>query len=92
MRPGYIPVLLALTAATNAFGQGAADKLVTPDMNMNSIAPYLQSKFILGKDWIFKAGARYENLLFKVSDFTKGTQLVPGATNTYHALVFNVPL
>ncbi|QJB32193.1 TonB-dependent receptor [Chitinophaga oryzae] len=69
-----------------------ADKLVTPDMNMNSIAPYLQSKFILAKDWIFKAGARYENLLFKVSDFTRGNKLVPGATNTYNALVFNAGL
>ena len=69
-----------------------ADKLVTPDMNMNSIAPYLQSKFILAKDWIFKAGVRYENLLFKVSDMTKGTNFVPGATNTYDALVFNAGL
>lgn len=69
-----------------------ADKLVTPDMNMNSIAPYLQSKFIVARDWIFKTGIRYENLLFKVSDFTKGSQLVPGATNTYNALVFNTGL
>ncbi|NML39172.1 TonB-dependent receptor [Chitinophaga sp. G-6-1-13] len=69
-----------------------ADKLVTPDMNMNSIAPYLQSKFVLAQNWILKAGVRYENLLFKVSDFTKGNQLVPGATNTYDALVFNAGL
>lgn len=69
-----------------------ADKLVTPDMNMNSIAPYLQSKFMLAEDWIFKAGVRYENLLFKVSDFTKGASFVPGATNTYNALVFNAGL
>ncbi len=69
-----------------------AEKLVTPDMNVNSVAPYLQSKFILGQYWIVKAGARYENLGFKVSDLTKGTQFTPGASNTYNALVFNAGL
>lgn len=66
-----------------------AENLVTPDMNVNSIAPYLQSKFILANYWILKAGIRYENLGFKVSDLTKGTKFTPGASNTYNAVVFN---
>lgn len=66
-----------------------AEKLVTPDMNVNSVAPYLQSKFMLAENWIVKAGARYENLAFKVGDLTKGTKFTPGASNTYNAFVFN---
>ncbi|MGX5819246.1 TonB-dependent receptor [Chitinophaga lutea] len=66
-----------------------AENLVTPDMNMNSIAPFLQSKFILAENWIVKAGVRYENLAFKVSDLTKGTKFTPGSSDTYNAVVFN---
>ncbi|SEW43799.1 TonB-dependent receptor [Chitinophaga arvensicola] len=65
------------------------EQFVTPDMNMNSIAPYVQSKFVLAQDWILKAGVRYENLGFKVGDLTKGNKFTKGESNTYNALVFN---
>ncbi|WP_212005929.1 TonB-dependent receptor [Chitinophaga sp. HK235] len=66
-----------------------ASKLITPDMNMNSIAPYVQSKWVLHHHWILKAGARYENLHFKTGDLTKGNILTQGASNTYNTVVFN---
>lgn len=66
------------------------DRPITPDMNMKSIAPYLQSKLVLNSYWIFKAGARYENLNFKVGDLVKPAATTKGTTNNYSALVFNV--
>lgn len=66
------------------------DDLVTPDMNMNNLALYLQSKLNLGTDWILKGGLRYENIRFKVGDLTKNGKLTPGENNNSDALVFNI--
>ncbi|MCW3464229.1 TonB-dependent receptor [Chitinophaga nivalis] len=65
------------------------NKLITPEMYMNSIAPYLQSKFVLASSWILKAGVRFEQLGFRVGDLVKAGKLIPGVANNYHALVFN---
>jgi len=66
------------------------DEFVTPDMNMNSAALYLQSKFNIDQYWIVKGGVRYEHLRFKVGDLTKGTKVTPGEKNTSNAFVFNL--
>lgn len=66
------------------------DDLVTPDMNMNNVAFYLQSKLNLGTDWILKGGVRYENIRFKVGDLTKNGKLTAGDNNNSDAFVFNI--
>lgn len=66
------------------------DDLVTPDMNMNNVAFYLQSKLSLGTDWILKGGVRYENIRFKVGDLTKNGKLTAGDNNNSDAFVFNI--
>lgn len=66
-----------------------ADKLITPDMNMNSMAPYLQGKLNFAY-WVVKAGLRFENIGFKVSDLTRTNgQTTKGEKNNYNAVVFN---
>lgn len=66
------------------------DELVTPDMNMNNFALYLQSKLNIGADWILKGGVRYENIRFKVGDLTKNGKLTAGENNNSYAFVFNI--
>lgn len=60
------------------------DSFVTPDMNMSSIAPYLQSKLSV-KDWIIRAGARFENIGLNVNDL----EGIPGESDRYNAFVVN---
>ncbi|WP_343679576.1 TonB-dependent receptor [Chryseobacterium arthrosphaerae] len=66
------------------------DELVTPDMNMNNLAVYVQSKVNLGPDWILKGGIRYENIRFNVGDLTKNGKLTTGENNRSDAFVFNL--
>jgi len=66
------------------------DDLVTPDMNMNNVAFYLQSKLNIGTGWILKGGVRYENIRFKVGDLTKNGKLTAGENNNSDAFVFNI--
>lgn len=67
------------------------ENFVTPDMDMSSIAPYLQSKFTLNNNWIFKAGLRFENIRFEVGDLTTSDDVtVEGESDRYDAFVFNV--
>jgi len=66
------------------------DDLVTPDMNMNNIAFYMQSKLNIGTDWILKGGVRYESIRFKVGDLTKNGKLTAGENNNSDAFVFNI--
>ncbi|WP_181390496.1 TonB-dependent receptor [Sphingobacterium athyrii] len=66
------------------------DDLVTPDMNMDNIAFYLQSKLNIATNWILKGGLRYENIRFKVGDLTKGGKLTVGERNNSDAFVFNM--
>lgn len=63
---------------------------VTPDMDLNSFAYYIQSKFNLAEHWIVKAGIRHEFLGFKVGDLTKANKFTPGDKNNSNALVFNI--
>ena len=41
----------------------------TPEMDMDNIAVYFQSKFIVNDDWVFKAGLRHEEIDIAVEDF-----------------------
>ncbi|OCA78272.1 hypothetical protein BBH99_08940 [Chryseobacterium contaminans] len=66
------------------------DELVTPDMNMNNLAFYVQSKVNIGPDWILKGGIRYENIRFKVGDLIKNGKLTAGENNHSDAFVFNL--
>ncbi|SDJ14841.1 TonB-dependent receptor [Chryseobacterium jejuense] len=66
------------------------DELVTPDMNMNNLAFYVQGKVNIGNDWILKGGIRYENIRFKVGDLTKNGKLTAGENNHSDAFVFNL--
>lgn len=72
--------------------KGMKNEFVTPDMNMNSVAFYLQSKFNLAQYWIVKGGVRYESLRFKVGDLMKGDKLTVGEKNNSDAFVFNLGL
>lgn len=63
---------------------------VTPDMDLNSFAYYIQSKFNLAEHWIVKAGIRHEFLGFKVGDLTKANKFTLGDKNNSNALVFNI--
>lgn len=66
------------------------ESFVTPDMDMASVAPYLQSKFSLDNSWIFKAGLRFENIGFEIGDLTTAENVtVAGESDRYNALVFN---
>ena len=66
------------------------ESLVTPDMDMASVAPYLQSKFSFNNGWILKAGLRFENIAFEIGDLTTGENVtVEGESDRYNALVFN---
>lgn len=66
------------------------DELVTPDMNMNNLALYIQSKVNIGTEWILKGGIRYENIRFNVGDLTKNGKLTVGENNHSDAFVFNL--
>ncbi|UCA61196.1 TonB-dependent receptor [Chryseobacterium rhizoplanae] len=66
------------------------DELVTPDMNMNNLALYIQSKVNIGTDWILKGGIRYENIRFNVGDLAKNGKLTVGENNHSDAFVFNL--
>jgi iron complex outermembrane receptor protein len=70
-----------------------------PEMNMKNYAPYAQLKAFLFQDFLFKAGARYENIALHIPDYTTipfgnyaGGVSVKGGNLSYDALVFNTGL
>ncbi len=76
-----------------------------PDMDMKNYAPYAQVKLNLFKDFVFKAGARFENINIGIPDyvtvkqlnrvtgeFTEGGVSVTGGDLSYNALVYNAGL
>lgn len=80
-------------------------RLWVPQMDMKNIAPYAQLKATFWDHFVFKAGARYENINIDVPDFTtivsKNTKTgaydvggvpVKGGTIDYNAFVFNAGL
>ncbi|KAB7732064.1 TonB-dependent receptor plug domain-containing protein [Rudanella paleaurantiibacter] len=90
-------------------GDNTAQKLEdgrfwTPDMAMQNLAPYAQLKLDILNNLILKAGARFENIRVRVSDFTTlktynastqkydGGVAVQGGNLRYEAFVGNVGL
>lgn len=70
-----------------------------PEMNMKNYAPYAQLKTYLFKDFLVKAGVRYENISLNIPDYTTikfgnyaGGVFVKGGNLPYEALVFNAGL
>ncbi|SEW55548.1 TonB-dependent receptor [Chitinophaga arvensicola] len=70
-----------------------------PEMNMKNYAPYAQLKTVLFKDFLVKAGVRYENISLNIPDYTTikfgnyaGGVFVKGGNLPYEALVFNTGL
>ncbi|MEZ2445282.1 TonB-dependent receptor [Chitinophaga sp. RCC_12] len=70
-----------------------------PEMNMKNYAPYAQLKTVLFKDFLVKAGVRYENISLDIPDYTTikfgnyaGGVFVKGGELPYEALVFNAGL
>lgn len=70
-----------------------------PEMNMKNYAPYAQLKTVLFKDFLVKAGVRYENISLNIPDYTTikfgnyaGGVFVKGGNLPYEALVFNAGL
>jgi iron complex outermembrane receptor protein len=78
-------------------------RILTPEMKMNSYAPYAQLKAILFDNWVFKGGMRYEGINIDVPAYTTvkrvdpnggyiGGASVKGGTLDYSALTYNVGL
>jgi iron complex outermembrane receptor protein len=70
-----------------------------PEMNMKNYAPYAQLKTYLFKDFLVKAGVRYENISLDIPDYTTikfgnyaGGVFVKDGNLPYEALVFNAGL
>ncbi len=70
-----------------------------PKMDMKNYAPYAQLKAFIFKDFLLKAGARYENVSLDIPDFTTikfgnyaGGVHVKGGNLPYEALTFNTGL
>ncbi len=76
-----------------------------PEMDMKNYTPYAQVKLNLYKDFVFKAGARFENINIGIPDyvtvkqlnrvtgeFTEGGVSVAGGDLSYNALVYNAGL
>jgi iron complex outermembrane receptor protein len=75
-------------------------RVYIPDMKMLNLAPYAQMKFDILRNFVLKAGIRYENANVKVKDFTtiargangEGSISVTGGKIPYHATTFNTGL
>ncbi|PSL31195.1 TonB-dependent receptor [Dyadobacter jiangsuensis] len=72
-------------------------RVYVPDMNMTSIAPYVQVKLDIVKDLTLKTGARFENIGIDVNDYStlakgpngEGAVAVKGGKLDYKALNMN---
>ncbi|MGK0515730.1 MAG: iron complex outermembrane receptor protein [Gammaproteobacteria bacterium] len=78
-------------------------RMWTPEMDMDNIAGYLQTKVIFDKNWVVKAGVRRESIEIGVNDFntlmickTGKACTVPvsvsGGTLDYDATTYNIGL
>lgn len=70
-----------------------------PEMEMKNTAPYLQATATLFKDWILKAGYRFDAVSVDIPDFTQivdaagnGGKFITGAKLSFDASTFNTGL
>lgn len=63
-------LIYGLDALNDVTSQPLLDGRVwVPEMDMNNVAGYLQTKWILNNDWIIKAGVRHEKIDLAVDDY-----------------------
>lgn len=78
-------------------------RLWVPEMDMDNKAGYLQAKFVIADDWVFKAGVRREEVNISVEDYstlslcstatTCSTSVeVTGGKLSYQSTTYNVGL
>jgi len=72
-----------------------------PEMDMNNLAAYLQSKIVFANNWVLKAGVRQEAIDVSVDDFQTlmickksctSSKNVEGGKLKYHATTYNIGL
>ena len=70
-----------------------------PEMDMKNTAPYVQATATLFKEWIFKAGYRFDAVSVDIPDFTQivdaagnGGKHITGAKLSFNASTFNTGL
>jgi len=63
-------LIYGLDALNDVTSQPLLDGRVwVPEMDMNNLAGYLQTKWVLDNDWIIKAGVRHEKIDLAVDDY-----------------------
>jgi iron complex outermembrane receptor protein len=80
-------------------------RVSVPEMSMRNLAPYLQLKSVFLQHFVFKAGARFENinidvptyttlntLNYSTGQYTGGGTIVKGGALNYNTVVFNAGL
>ncbi|QDE29822.1 TonB-dependent receptor [Shewanella polaris] len=78
-------------------------RIWVPEMDMRNLAVYLQTKFVIADDWVFKAGIRQDSVDLTVDDYqtlklcrTPSTCSVPfdvtGGELTYNSTTYNIGL
>ncbi|WP_350432405.1 TonB-dependent receptor [Shewanella sp. H8] len=78
-------------------------RIWVPEMDMRNLAVYLQTKFVIADDWVFKAGIRQDSVDLRVDDYqtlklcrTPSTCSVPfdvtGGELTYNSTTYNIGL
>jgi iron complex outermembrane receptor protein len=78
-------------------------RIWVPEMDMRNLAAYLQTKFVVADDWVFKAGIRQDSVDLSVEDYqtlklcsTASTCSVPfdvtGGELNYDSTTYNIGL
>ncbi|PKI01381.1 ligand-gated channel protein, partial [Shewanella sp. 11B5] len=78
-------------------------RIWVPEMDMRNLAVYLQTKFVIADDWVFKAGIRQDSVDLTVDDYqtlklcrTPSTCSIPfdvtGGELTYNSTTYNIGL
>ncbi|AZG71902.1 TonB-dependent receptor [Shewanella livingstonensis] len=97
-------VIYGIDALEDVSSQPLEDgRIWVPEMDMRNLAAYLQTKFVVADDWVFKAGIRQDSVDLSVEDYqtlklcsTASTCSVPfdvtGGELNYDSTTYNVGL
>ncbi|HEY0731341.1 MAG TPA: TonB-dependent receptor [Chitinophagaceae bacterium] len=93
-------VVYGVDLARDVTSQKLTDgRIWVPEIEMNNNAPYLQANATLFKNWLFKAGYRYDDIHISVPSFTQimaangaGGNEVTGGDMDFNASTFNTGL
>ncbi|WP_417443348.1 TonB-dependent receptor [Joostella sp.] len=72
--------------------KGLDESLVTPEIDLESVAPYAQAKLVFSSGFVVKGGIRYEDLNVNIGEYPFEGELLDGKSFNDHALVFNAGL